>query len=182
MSINENNLVWIDLEMTGLNPERDHILEIASVITDSDLNVLAEGPTFAIHQSEDILNLMDSWNVEHHTQSGLVDRVQTSNISETEAEQATLHFLKEYVPGGKSPICGNSIHQDRRFLTRYMPTLESFFHYRNLDVSTLKILAERWAPDVAAGTSKVSQHIALQDIHDSINELRYYRQHLLKGG
>lgn len=177
---NENNLIWIDLEMTGLNPEVDRILEIASIITDSQLNVLAEGPVFAIRQPRSILDKMDSWCTNQHGQSGLTKRVQESSVTEAEAETKTLDFLKHYVPANCSPICGNSIWQDRRFLTRYMPTLEKYFHYRQLDVSTLKILAQRWAPQVASQFTKVSNHLALQDIYDSIEELRYYRLHLLK--
>ncbi len=174
----DNNLVWLDLEMTGLNPETDHILEIATIITNSNLDIIAEGPVFAIHQPDELLNNMDSWNTEHHTNSGLVERVKKSTITEATAEAQTLDFIRQYVDEDKSPLCGNSIHQDRRFLTRYMPKLESYFHYRNLDVSTLKILAQHWAPSVASGVSKVSEHVALQDIIDSIDELRYYRKHL----
>ncbi len=180
MTVNADHLVWLDLEMTGLNPEEDRILEIATLITDSQLNVLKEGPVFAIHQSCVLLDNMDEWNTEHHGQSGLIERVKHSTISEIEAEEHTLAFLKEWVPLGKSPLCGNSIGQDRRFLYRYMPNLEAYFHYRNLDVSSLKILAQRWAPSVAAGVSKVSSHIALADIHDSIEELRYYRTHFIR--
>lgn len=180
MNISEDNLIWLDLEMTGLNPDTDRILEIATIITDSNLEVLAEGPVFAIHQPDDRLEKMDAWNTEHHSQSGLVQRVKASTTTEAEAEKQTLAFIAEYVPENRSPICGNSICQDRRFLWRYMPKLENYFHYRNLDVSTLKILAQYWAPDIASGTAKVSEHIALQDIRDSIEELRYYREHLIK--
>lgn len=180
MTISDKNLIWLDLEMTGLNPDTDRILEIATIITNPNLEILAEGPVFAIHQPDDRLNKMDAWNVEHHTRSGLIQRVKESQISESVAEEHTLAFIKQYVPENKSPICGNSICQDRRFLWRYMPKLESYFHYRNLDVSTLKILAQYWAPKIANGVEKVSQHIALQDIRDSIEELRYYREKLLK--
>lgn len=175
----DDNLVWMDLEMTGLNPDKDRIIEIATIITDKNLNVIAEGPVFAIHQSDDIIKGMDSWNTEHHTQSGLISRIKESNTSESLAEQGTIDFIKQFAPEGKSPLCGNSIHQDRRFLWRYMPTLEAYFHYRNLDVSTLKILAQLWKSEVAAGVSKVSNHIALEDIKDSIEELKYYREHFL---
>lgn len=180
MTISDNNLIWIDLEMTGLIPEKDHIIEIACIITDSNLNLLAEGPVIAIHQSEELLGGMDSWNTEHHNQSGLVQRVRDSRISEAEAERAVLNFIAAFVPEGKSPICGNSIYQDRRFLYRYMQKLEAYFHYRCLDVSTLKILAQRWAPDIAAGFKKEAKHLALQDIRDSIEELKYYRQHFIQ--
>ena len=180
MSVKADNLIWIDLEMTGLDVEYDRIIEIATIITDSDLEILAEGPVFAIHQPDIILEKMDQWNKEHHSHSGLIDRVRTSQVNENQAQNATLQFLMEWVPPNRSPMCGNSICQDRRFLARYMPELERYFHYRHLDVSTLKILAQRWAPNVAAGISKVSEHIALRDIRDSIEELRYYRQYFIK--
>lgn len=176
----KENLVWIDLEMTGLNPEQDLIIEIATVVTDKHLAVLAEGPVLAVHQSDSVLGGMDEWNTNQHTASGLVERVRQSQVSESEAEQATLEFLRPYVDTGQSPMCGNSICQDRRFLVRYMPELASFFHYRNLDVSSLKILAQLWVPEVAAGFSKESTHLALADIHDSIRELRFYREKLFK--
>lgn len=176
----DDNLVWLDLEMTGLDPEKDRIIEIATVITNADLEILQDGPVFAIHQSDQLLDSMDEWNTEHHGNSGLVQRVKDSQISEADAEAQTLSFIKEFVPENKSPLCGNSICTDRRFLARYMPRLESYLHYRNLDVSSLKILAQHWAPEIAAGITKVSQHIALEDIYDSINELRYYRKHLFK--
>lgn len=172
-----SNLIWIDLEMTGLDASRDCILEIATVITDKNLNLLSEGPVFAIHQSEKILSRMDSWNVKHHTQSGLIQRVKNSRIKTKEAELLTLEFIKQYVPAKKSPICGNTIYQDRIFLKRYMPTLESYFHYRQIDVSTLKELIKRWSPKKLF--KKKSKHIALSDIHDSINELKYYRDNFL---
>ena len=164
--------------MTGLDPASDRVIEIATVITNANLDVLDEGPVFAIHQPDTLLDEMDAWNTEHHGQSGLTKRVQESTILEPQAEKETLAFIQQYVPENKSPLCGNSIHQDRRFLNRYMPKLASYCHYRNLDVSTLKILAQLWAPEIAAGITKVSEHVALQDIHDSIEELRYYRKHL----
>lgn len=175
-----DNLIWIDLEMTGLDPERDRIIEIATVVTDKHLNTLAEGPVIAVHQAPAALDAMDEWNTKQHGGSGLTERVRTSRIGEAEAEARTLAFLRDYVPERASPMCGNSICQDRRFLARYMPTLEAHFHYRNLDVSTLKELARRWAPQVAKGFHKDSSHLALQDIRDSIAELRYYREHLLR--
>lgn len=182
MSSKSNNLIWIDLEMTGLNPEHDHIIEIATVVTDSDLNVVAEGPVFAIHQSEALLNGMDDWNTRQHNQSGLVERVQESVITEADAQRETLAFLRQHTAEGKSPMCGNSIWQDRRFLSRYMPELEKYFHYRMIDVSTLKELALRWAPKVYNGVQKESRHLALDDIRDSISELKYYRETLLNQG
>lgn len=175
-----DNLVWIDLEMTGLDPGRDRIIEIATVVTDKQLNILAEGPAIAIHQDDAALAAMDEWNTRQHGESGLVERVRQSRATEHEAELATLAFLARHVEPGASPMCGNSICQDRRFLARWMPDLERFFHYRNLDVSTLKELARRWAPAVAAGFSKESKHLALDDIRDSIEELRYYREHLFR--
>lgn len=180
MSKSPANLIWIDLEMTGLYPEKDRIIEMATLITDSDLNVLAEGPVFAVHQSDDLLNGMDEWNTKQHNESGLVKRVRESMISEAEAEAKTIAFLNEYTEAGWSPMCGNSIWQDRRFLTKYMPTLADYFHYRMIDVSTLKELAKRWAPEIAAGVKKDSRHLALDDIRDSVNELIYYRKHFLK--
>ncbi len=182
MSNKDDRLIWIDLEMTGLNVNQDHIIEIASIVTDSDLNVLAEGPVLAIHQSDEILQGMDDWNQKHHGHSGLIERVRASSCSEASAEAATLEFLAQWVAPGKSPICGNSICQDRRFLSNYMPKLEKYFHYRNLDVSTLKILVQRWSPALAAGLKKNATHQARQDILDSIDELKYYRQHFIVGG
>ncbi|HET9680286.1 MAG TPA: oligoribonuclease [Gammaproteobacteria bacterium] len=175
MTMHPENLVWIDLEMTGLDTVNDHIIEIATVVTDKDLNVLAEGPVLAIHQSDTLLNGMDSWNTRQHGKTGLTERVRASTITEKDAERQTLDFLSQYVPSATSPMCGNSICQDRRFLARSMPELEQFFHYRNLDVSTLKELAKRWAPNVAASFNKQAVHLALDDIHDSIDELKHYR-------
>lgn len=180
MSADSNNLIWIDLEMTGLDTRNDMIIEIATIVTDSQLNILAEGPVLAIHQSDQILAKMDEWNTRQHGQSGLVERVRNSAVNEAEAETRTIEFLREYVPANSSPMCGNSICQDRRFLARCMPELEKYFHYRNLDVSTLKELAKRWAPSICGGLNKASTHLAMDDIRDSINELRYYREHLFK--
>ena len=177
---NPQNLIWIDLEMTGLDPETDVIIEMATIVTDSELNVLAEGPVIAVHQSDERLAAMDEWNTRTHGESGLTQRVRDSKVSQAEAEAQTIAFLEKWVPKGKSPICGNSIGQDRRFLYKYMPALEAYFHYRYLDVSTLKILAERWAPGVKEGFVKTGTHQALDDIRESIAELKYYRQHLLR--
>lgn len=171
-----DRLVWIDLEMTGLDPEKERIIEMATIITDSDLNLVAEGPVIAVHQPDSLLDAMDEWCTNTHGASGLTKRVKESTISEAQAEQQTLEFLQQYLEPGKSPLCGNSIGQDRRFLAKYMPQLESFFHYRNLDVSTIKELARRWRPDVLAGVKKQGSHLALDDIRDSINELRHYRE------
>lgn len=173
-----DNLIWIDLEMTGLDTDTDAIIEIATVITDNELTVLAEGPSLVIHQSDSVLAAMDEWNQKQHRKTGLIERVRISRIDEREAELQTLDFLSQYVPKGKSPMCGNSVCQDRRFLARCMPGLEAYFHYRNLDVSTLKELARRWYPKIAKGFRKDSSHLALDDVHDSIDELRYYREHL----
>lgn len=179
---NPQNLIWIDLEMTGLDPEKDVIIEMATIITDSELNILAEGPVLAVHQSDEALAGMDEWNTRTHGDSGLVKRVRESRISQAEAEAQTIAFLEQWVPKGQSPICGNSIGQDRRFLYRYMPDLEAYFHYRYLDVSTLKILAERWAPKLKEGFLKKASHQALDDIRESIAELQYYRENFLKVG
>ncbi|MCK9468758.1 MAG: oligoribonuclease [Porticoccaceae bacterium] len=176
---NKLDLIWIDLEMTGLDPEQDLIIEIATVVTDAQLNILAEGPVMAIHQSDSVLAGMDEWNTRQHGQSGLTDRVRASTISAAEAEQRTIAFLRDWIPPGVSPMCGNSICQDRRFLARYMPELERYFHYRNLDVSTLKELARRWKPAALQGFSKKGSHLALDDIRDSIIELAHYRSQLL---
>ncbi len=172
----ESHLIWIDLEMTGLDPDRDSILEIATLVTDAHLTELAVGPMLAIHHPEPVLEAMDDWNRNQHRKSGLWDRVNESRVTMAEAEQATIGFLSSWVPPGASPICGNSICQDRRFLYRQMPKLERYFHYRNLDVSTIKELARRWAPEVAEGVTKNSEHLALADIRDSVNELRHYRR------
>ncbi|AZZ96765.1 MULTISPECIES: oligoribonuclease [Pseudoalteromonas] len=176
MSFHESNLIWLDLEMTGLEPKTDRILEIATVITDCDLNVLAEGPVIAIHQSDDLLDNMDEWCTNQHGRSGLTARCKASTHSESDAIKQTLDFLKQWVPPGKSPMCGNSIGQDRRFLNKYMPELEEYFHYRNLDVSTIKELARRWKPELLNGIHKKSSHLALDDIKDSIMELKVYQQ------
>jgi oligoribonuclease len=180
MTLNANNLIWIDLEMTGLDTDHDDIIEIATIVTDAELNILAEGPVMAIHQPDERMLTMDEWNTKQHGQSGLTERVRQSTIDEAEAERRTIAFLEQFVPAKVSPMCGNSICQDRRFMARCMPTLEAFFHYRNLDVSTLKELARRWSPAVAAGFTKESSHLALDDIRDSIAELKYYREQLFK--
>lgn len=179
LALSENNLVWIDLEMTGLVPETDRIIEVAVIVTDPHLTVRVEGPVFAIHQSDAVLDGMDAWNKGTHGRSGLIDRVKASTVDEAAAEAAVIAFLKPYVPKGKSPMCGNSICQDRRFLARTMPGLEAFFHYRNLDVSTLKELARRWKPSAMEGFKKAQAHTALADIHESVDELIHYRTHLL---
>jgi len=180
MSNRETNLIWIDLEMTGLLPERDVIIEIATIVTDKDLNVLAEGPALAIHQSDEILNAMDEWNTEHHNNSGLVKRVKESPVSIEQAEIETIEFLKKWVEKGASPMCGNTICQDRRFLYNAMPLLEQFFHYRHIDVSTLKELAVRWKPEAKMVREGESAHLALADIRDSIDELKHYRKTFIK--
>ncbi|MDP5054958.1 MAG: oligoribonuclease [Congregibacter sp.] len=177
--VDERNLIWVDMEMTGLDPDTDRVIEIATIVTDSDLNTLAEGPVIAIHQSDATLAAMDEWNTTHHGNSGLCDRVRASHINEQEASHLTQSFLEQWVPAGASPMCGNSICQDRRFMARHLPELERYFHYRNLDVSTLKILVQRWRPDVAAGLRKRAVHLALEDIRDSIDELRHYQKHFL---
>jgi len=180
MAQDSSHLIWVDLEMTGLDPDNDLIIEIATIVTDKNLNVLAQGPVLAVHQSDAALAAMDDWNQQHHGQSGLIKRVKASTINDAEAERQTLAFLKQWVPENTSPMCGNSIGQDRRFLYRYMPKLEAYFHYRNIDVSTIKELAARWAPHVKDGFKKQSSHQALDDIIESIEELRYYREHFIK--
>ena len=179
MAMDSNNLIWVDLEMTGLEPQQDRIIEIATVVTDANLEILAQGPVIAIHQPLDIMNSMDNWNTSHHRDSGLSERVRESSHSVSDAERETLDFLRRYLPAGKSPMCGNSICQDRRFMARLMPELEVFFHYRNLDVSTLKELAKRWKPEVATGFVKKGAHLALDDILESIDEMKYYREHFI---
>jgi len=180
MAASKENLIWIDLEMTGLEPQEDQIIEIATLVTDKDLNTLAEGPVIAIKKPDEVLEAMDEWNTKQHGLSGLTKRVQESRHSDGLAEQETIEFLKQWVPAGTSPMCGNSICQDRRFLANYMPGLEEFFHYRNLDVSALKELAARWAPSISGGFKKDSSHLAMDDVKDSIAELVYYREHFLK--
>lgn len=177
---NDMNLVWVDMEMTGLDPDNDRIIEVAVVVTDMHLNVLAEGPVFAIHQSDETLGKMDNWNKGTHGKSGLIERVKASTVTEADAEAALIAFLKNFVPANKSPMCGNTICQDRRFMARGMPKLEAFFHYRNLDVSTLKELCRRWKPELASGFKKHQKHTALADIIESVEELKYYREHFIQ--
>jgi oligoribonuclease len=179
MPQNSRALVWMDLEMTGLDPETNRIIEIATIITDNDLHIVAEGPVIAIHQAQTLLDGMDDWNKRTHRETGLIERVKSSLCSERQAEAETLAFIQEFIPRNRSPLCGNSIYQDRRFLRRYMPELEQWFHYRNLDVSTLKELARRWSPSVYEGLNKKNTHKALDDIRESIDELRYYREHFI---
>jgi len=180
MAQDSNALIWIDLEMTGLNPESDLIIEIATIVTNSNLEVVAEGPVLAVHQADSVLNSMDEWNTRTHGASGLTQRVRESTLTEAEVERQTLEFIQQHVPRNKSPLCGNSICQDRRFLARHMPGLESYLHYRNLDVSTLKELVRRWRPSIGDGFEKKNTHRALDDIRESIAELRYYREHFLR--
>ncbi len=180
MAQDQNHLIWVDMEMTGLVPESDHILEVAVVITDSALNTVAEGPVLVVHQDNAILDAMDDWNKNTHGRSGLIDRVKSSVLNDAQVEAQMIAFLQEHVPSGASPMCGNSICQDRRFMARWMPRLESYFHYRNLDVSTLKELVKRWKPEIAKGLKKPGKHEALADIYESIEELKYYREHFIK--
>ncbi len=180
MAQDPNALIWIDMEMSGLNPETDRVLEIAIVITDAQLNTVAEAPVLVVHQPDSVLDVMDNWNKSTHKKSGLIDRVKASTLSEAEVETQMVAFLAQHVPKGVSPICGNSVHQDRRFLVKYLPKLDDYFHYRLIDVSTLKELARRWKPEVLAGMVKHGKHEALADIHESIAELRYYREQIMK--
>lgn len=179
ISLSENNLVWVDMEMSGLDPEQNRILEVAVVVTCPQLTPIAEGPVLVVHQTDAHMSTMDSWNKGTHTRSGLVDRVKASPFAEADVEQTLIDFLKAFVPPGKSPLCGNTVHQDRRFLLRYMPRLEAYFHYRNIDVSTIKELCRRWRPDILKGFEKKGAHTALADILESIEELRYYRKNLM---
>ena len=180
MAADQNNLAWIDMEMTGLQPDSDRIIEIATLVTDAQLNVLATGPVLVVHQPQEVLDAMDSWNKSTHGKSGLIERVKASPVAEAEAEARMLAFVQQWVPSRTSPMCGNSVCQDRRFLARYMPAFEAWFHYRNLDVSTLKELARRWRPEVYQGVQKQGSHTALADIQESIAELRHYRDHFLR--
>ncbi|WP_293762774.1 oligoribonuclease [uncultured Aquitalea sp.] len=180
MAQDQNNLIWLDMEMTGLDPEKERIIEVAMIATDSQLNVLGQSPVLVIHQPDSLLDAMDDWNKNTHGKSGLIDKVKASAVSEAQAEEMLLAFMAEYVPARTSPMCGNTIHQDRRFMVRWMPRLEEYFHYRNIDVSTLKELCKRWKPEVARGVVKRGKHEALADIEESIEELRYYREHFLK--
>lgn len=180
MALNPTHLLWLDMEMTGLSPETDCIIELAIVVTDADLNTVAEGPVLAIHQSDEVMNAMDSWNKGTHAKSGLIERVMASQLNEAEAEAQMLAFVKQHVPARTSPMCGNSICQDRRFMARCMPQLEAFFHYRNLDVSTLKELAKRWRPGLSEAFKKANKHEALADIYESIDEMKYYREHFIR--
>jgi len=180
MVAKEQRLIWIDLEMTGLDPEKERIIELAAVVTEPDLTLVAEGPVLVVHQSDELLNAMDKWNQSTHGKSGLIDKVKASTLTEADAQEQMLAFLSQHVPAGKSPMCGNTIGQDRRFLVKYMPALEAFFHYRNLDVSTLKELALRWKPEVYRSFVKQARHEALADVYESIDELKHYRRHFLK--
>ena len=180
MAQDPGNLLWVDMEMSGLNPDTDRVLEIAIVVTDGQLNVMVEAPVLVVHQEDGVLARMDSWNRATHARTGLIDRVKASTLTESEAEERMIAFLEQHAPSGVSPMCGNSVHQDRRFMERYLPRLAAFFHYRNLDVSTLKELVKRWRPDLTAGIPKEGKHEALADIYESIEELKYYREHFLK--
>jgi oligoribonuclease len=180
MTADASNLIWVDMEMSGLDPEVERVLEVAVVVTDTHLNTVAEGPVLVAHQSDAVLDAMDSWNKSTHGKSGLIERVKESVLTEADVENRLVEFLLEHVPAGVSPLCGNSVHQDRRFMVRFLPKLEAYFHYRNLDVSTLKELMRRWKPELAAGMTKHGRHEALADIYESIEELKYYREHFLK--
>ena len=180
MALNPTHLLWLDMEMTGLSPDTDRIIELAIVVTDAELNTVAEGPVLVVHQPDAVMDAMDSWNKGTHGKSGLIDRVRASQLNEAEVEAQMLEFVKQHVPARTSPMCGNSICQDRRFMARYMPQLEAFFHYRNLDVSTLKELARRWRPGLSEGFKKANRHEALADIYESIDELKYYREHFIR--
>ena len=180
MAADPNNLIWVDMEMSGLNPDIDKVLEVAIVVTDTHLDTIAEGPVLVVHQDDAVLDAMDSWNKAAHAKSGLIERVKASPLSEADVESRLVEFLQQFVPPGVSPLCGNSVHQDRRFMVRQLPRLEAYFHYRNLDVSTLKELMKRWKPELAAGFTKHGKHEALADIYESIEELKYYREHFLK--
>lgn len=180
MALNPDHLIWVDMEMSGLNPDTDKVLEVAIVVTDTHLNTVAEAPVLVVHQDDAVLDAMDSWNKAAHAKSGLIERVKASNLAEADVESRMVEFLRQHVPAGVSPLCGNSVHQDRRFMVRHLPRLEAFFHYRNLDVSTLKELVKRWKPELAAGFAKHGKHEALADIYESIEELKYYRDHFLK--
>ncbi len=180
MAADANNLIWVDIEMSGLDPGIERVLELAIVVTDTNLNTVAEGPVLVVHQSDAVLDAMDAWNKSTHAKSGLIERVKASVLTEADAENRLVEFLQQHVPAGVSPLCGNSVHQDRRFMVRYLPKLEAYFHYRNLDVSTLKELMRRWKPALAAGMTKHGRHEALADINESIEELKYYREHFLK--
>jgi oligoribonuclease len=180
MAADANNLIWVDIEMSGLDPEIEKVLEVAIVVTDTNLNTVAEGPVLVVHQGDAVLDAMDAWNKSTHAKSGLIERVKASVLTEADVEDRLVAFLQQFVPAGVSPLCGNSVHQDRRFMVRYLPKFEAYFHYRNLDVSTLKELMRRWKPELAAGLTKHGKHEALADIYESIEELKYYREHFLK--
>ena len=180
MAADSNNLIWVDMEMSGLDPAIERVLEVAIVITDTQLNTVAEGPVIVVHQPAAVLDAMDAWNKSTHAKSGLIERVKASRLTEADADAQLVEFLKQHVPAGVSPLCGNSVHQDRRFMVKYLPAFEAYFHYRNLDVSTLKELMRRWKPELAAGMTKQGRHEALADVYESIDELKYYREHFLK--
>jgi oligoribonuclease len=180
MAADANNLIWVDMEMSGLDPLVEKVLEVAIVITDTKLNTVAEGPVIVVHQPAAVLDAMDAWNKSTHAKSGLIERVKASGTTEAQADEKLVEFLKQHVPAGVSPLCGNSVHQDRRFMVKYLPAFEAWFHYRNLDVSTLKELMRRWRPELAAGMTKHGRHEALADVYESIDELKYYREHFLK--